>query len=129
MQQSQFNSAFSWDMFKRKTSMTFILLILWFNKSGDFVMYRLTSANQKASQQFKMRLAQPVLFNGFAGKHLSWNNIFLSRNTAYGLSLLYQRFEWFKINYKFQFKDQAEIFCPSSGITNYSQQQILLNFI
>ena len=129
MQQSQFNSAFSWDMFKRKTSMTFILLILWFNKSGDFVMYRLTSANQKASQQFKMRLAQPVLFNGFAGKHLSCNNIFSSRNTVYGLSVLDQRSEWFKINYKFQFKDHCEIFCPPTGITNYSQQQILLNFI
>ena len=61
LQQSQFNSAFSWDMFKRKTSMTFILLILWFNKSGDFVVYRLTSANQKASQQFKMRLCRTSL--------------------------------------------------------------------
>ena len=84
---------------------------------------------KKEANNLKWGFAEPVLFNGFAGKHLCSNNIFLSRNSAYGLSVLDQRFEWFKINYKFQVKDQPEIFCPSSGITNYSQKQILLNFI
>ena len=56
-QQSQFNSAFSsHNMFKKKRSMIFILLILWFNKSGDFVVYRMTSAYQKSSPQSKKRL-------------------------------------------------------------------------
>ena len=81
------------------------------------------------AHNLKIGFASPVLLIGFAGKQLSCNNMFLSRNTAYGLSVLDQRFQWFKINYKFQFKNQREIFCPSSGITDYSQQQILLNFI
>ena len=46
----------SHNMFKKKTSMIFILLILWFNKSGDFVVYRMTSAYQKSSPQSKKRL-------------------------------------------------------------------------
>ena len=57
LQQSQFNSSFSWhNILKKKISMTFILLIFQFNKSGDFVVYRMTSANEKSTPQFKESL-------------------------------------------------------------------------
>ena len=65
-QQGQFNRAFSsHNMFKKKRSMVFILLILWFNKSGDFAMYRMTSANQKSSPQSKKRLCLTSVIDWF----------------------------------------------------------------
>ena len=107
-------------------------LYCWFCGSTSLEILSCTDwllLTKKQANNLKWGFAEPVSFNGFAGKHLSCNNIFSSRNTVYGLSVLDQRSEWFKINYKFQFKDHCEIFCPTAGITNYSQQQILLNFI
>ena len=107
-------------------------LYCWFCGSTSLEILSCTDwllLTKKEGNNLKWGFAEAVLFNGFARKHLSCNNIFSSRNTVYGLSVLDQRSEWFKINYKFQFKDHCEIFCPPTGITNYSQQQILLNFI
>ena len=93
-------------------------LYCWFCGSTSLEILSCTDwllLTKKEANNLKWGFAEPVLFNGFAGKHLCCNNIFLSRNTAYGLSVLDQRFEWFKINYKFQFKDQRQIFCSSTG--------------
>lgn len=95
LKQIPLNGELLHNMLKKKSNMTFILMILCCNSSRSFLVYRIVSARGKSSSESGNRLCLTALIFS-AGRHL--NSIFNQQKAAHQWCTFEQTIELFKMN-------------------------------